>query len=134
MPHPEPIQIWNKTRGICLGDRVELADTFFSRLQGLLGRSGLAKGEGLIIEPCNSIHTFFMGFGIDVVFLDREQKVVAIYPELPPWRLTRMVLKATSVIEFPAGTLAGTGTSEGDVIERMKGGSQPLSATEQGSA
>ena len=58
-------------------------------MRGLLGRTGLAAGEGLLLKPCGSVHTFFMRFPIDVVFLDRELAVVAVRPELAPWRTAR---------------------------------------------
>lgn len=82
-----------------------IASGLFARLKGLLGKSGLAQGEALWIDRCNSIHTCFMRFPIDVVFVDDRMMVRKIHRNLPPWRLTWPVLKASSVIEMPAGTL-----------------------------
>jgi len=90
--------------------------TWRARLRGLLGRSGLAAGSALVIEPCTSIHTFFMKFEIDAVFLDRRGRVVRALPGLRPWRATRFHLRAEQVVELPAGTLERTGTREGDEL------------------
>ncbi len=108
--------ITNATRGTTLADRAWRAAKARERMKGLLGRSGLEAGEGIHIDPCNSIHTFFMRFTIDVLFLDRSGKVVRAFAALPPWRLTRVYAKARSVVELPPGTLAATGTYEGDQV------------------
>jgi uncharacterized membrane protein (UPF0127 family) len=107
----------NTTRGeVVLGDMVEVASTMWTRLKGLLGRHGLAEGEGLHILSCNSIHMFFMRFPIDVAFLDEAGKVVKAVHSIKPWRATRLYLAASSALELPAGTLARTGTVEGDLL------------------
>jgi uncharacterized protein len=98
-----------------LATDVTVAASFTSRLRGLLGRASLPAGQGLLIKPCKGIHTFFMKFPIDVVFLDRGNRVVALHPSLPPNRMTRIYLKAASVLELPAGTL-GSDAAVGDVI------------------
>ena len=67
-------------------ERCTLARNPYSRMRGLLGRTGLAQGEGLLLQPAGSIHTFFMRFPIDAVFLDRERRVVSIAPDVKPWR------------------------------------------------
>src|SRR5207253_3120640 len=87
-------------RTVC--DRCSVADTFLPRLRGLLGRRGLAPGEGLLLRPCSSIHTMFMRFAVDVVFLDRELRVVHVVPNLRPWRLAASK-GARSVLELAAG-------------------------------
>ena len=86
-------------------------------MRGLLGRSSLAEGEGLLITHCNSIHMFFMRFPIDVVFIDREGRVVGLLEKIRPWRLSPIFLAATKAIELPAGTIARTATLPGDRIE-----------------
>lgn len=106
----------NVTRNAVLGARVSIADTPSSRMKGLLGHTSLAPGEGLLIDPCNSIHTFFMKFTIDVIFLGRDGKVVRALHSVPPWRLTRMYFRANRVLELPAGTLKSTGTQAGDML------------------
>jgi uncharacterized protein len=94
-----------------------VADTVFSRAKGLLGRDLLPAGSGLWIRPCNSIHTFFMKFPIDAVFLDKNSRVVGTARSLPPNRISRIHPGARSVIELPAGTLETTDTMPGNRIE-----------------
>lgn len=96
-----------------LARRVERADTFGARLKGLLGRAGLEAEEGLWIEPCDSVHTFFMRFPIDVAFLDREGVVVAAAERLVPWRATRIHARARSCVELAAGVLGRYGVRPG---------------------
>ena len=98
----------------------ELADTSAKRRVGLLKHSGLAQGEGLWIVPCESVHTFFMKFPIDLAYLDKRQKVRKVRHAVPAWRLSAC-LTAHSVLELPAGTLQRTGTEAGDqlVIEKL---------------
>jgi uncharacterized protein len=107
----------NPRTGCVLADRVERARSPLARLRGLLGRSSLDEGEGLLIEPCNAIHTFFMRFAIDAVFLSRDLRVVRAIPELRPWRATRFHSRARLVVELPPGTVRRTGTREGDVLQ-----------------
>ncbi len=106
----------NESNGHLLADRSERAARVMQRLRGLLGRDALAKGEGLHIVPCNSIHTFFMRFPIDVLFLDESGTVLRALDAIPPWRATRVYAKARSVLELPAGTLAETSTRAGDRV------------------
>ena len=109
-------QVVNQTRGSVLGENVGRADTSQTRNEGLLKRSGLAKGEGLWIVPTSAIHMFFMKFAIDVVFLDRHKRVLKTVTGLRPWRLA-MKFGAHSVLELPVGTVAASGTMRGDQIE-----------------
>jgi uncharacterized membrane protein (UPF0127 family) len=111
-----PWLITNATRQRPLADRAEQADTFLSRFVGLMGRRHLAFGEGLHIRPCNGIHTFFMRIPIDAAFLDAEGVIVKQFHALPPWRTTAIYRRARSVLELPAGTLAASGTQEGDLL------------------
>ena len=96
---------FNSARGVWVARSVEKADTFRARLVGLLGRKGLAEDAGLWIVPCSSVHSFFMAFVIDVVFLDRGFKVLAVC-RLPPWRMSPWVPGAHSVLELPVGASA----------------------------
>ena len=75
--------------GELIAGRIERADTFWSRLCGLMGRKQLAAQTGLLLEPCPQIHTCFMRFAIDVVFLDGQNRVVAVLENLKPWRMSR---------------------------------------------
>jgi uncharacterized membrane protein (UPF0127 family) len=110
------IRLVNRTRGAVLADRVARAERLLDRLRGLLGRAALGDGEALAISPCSSIHTFLMQFPIDAVFLDARGRVVRALAGLRPWRATRVHLRARQVVELPAGTLARSGTREGDQL------------------
>jgi len=89
-----------------------LADKPWSRMKGLLGRTSLPDGEGLLLKPCGSVHTFFMHFPIDVVFLDRELSVVAVSAEVAPWRTARGRGAKVS-LELAAGEAARLGIEPG---------------------
>jgi len=93
-------------------ERCVVAATALSRLRGLLGRSGLDAGEGLLLRPASSVHTFFMRFPIDVVFLDRELEVRKVVPDLRPWRFAG-ARGAKSTLELAAGEAARRGIEAG---------------------
>ncbi len=76
------------------------------RTRGLLGRRGLEPGEGLWLRPCRQVHTMFMRFAIDAVFLDRELTVVGVCSPLAPWRLSPIFWRARSCLELAAGAAA----------------------------
>jgi uncharacterized membrane protein (UPF0127 family) len=107
----------NIRNGSELSSHVAVADNLLKRLKGLLGKSEMAQGESLWIKPCNSIHTFLMKFPIDVIFLNKKNKVIATRINLQPNRLTRLYPKAVSVLELSAGTIQATSTEVGDEIE-----------------
>lgn len=96
---------FNAARGVWVARNVEKADTFRARLVGLLGREGLAEEAGLWIVPCNSVHSLFMAFPIDIVYLDRGLRVLKVC-RLPPWRVAPWVPGAHSVLELPVGASA----------------------------
>lgn len=110
------MKIINQTRNTCLAHSVIMADTFLTRLAGLLGKSGLDQGCCLVLKPCWSVHTMFMKFDIDVLFVDRQNRALRLISGMPPFRLSGIVRESHLVMEFPAGTLAATGTSAGDTI------------------
>jgi len=116
------LRVVNRTRGILLGDKVRTADTFLSRLVGLLGTSSIAEGEGLWIVPCRGVHTLGMRVPIDVAFLDAQGVVVGILGGLPPNRFGGLVRGARGALELRSGILAATGTAPGDRIEFEGGG------------
>ena len=92
-----------------------LARNPLTRMRGLLGRRGLAQGEGLLLQPAGSIHTFFMRFAIDVVFLDGERRVMRVASNVRPWR-TAAVRKARAVLELAAGEAARVGMRPGTML------------------
>ena len=107
---------YNATRQAPVATKVEMADTSMARNKGLLGRESLAVEEGLWIVPCPMIHTFFMQFPIDVLFLDADLKVRRVIEDLKPWRLSPWVLSARSVLELKGGVLKGS-VRVGDRLE-----------------
>ena len=107
----------NRRNGSVLAERVESAISLRARLRGLLGRTSLPEGAALVIEPCTSIHTFFMRFAIDVAFVAGDGNVLRAFSGLRPWRATRVYLVAALVVELPAGTLQRTQTREGDGLD-----------------
>jgi uncharacterized membrane protein (UPF0127 family) len=100
---------------VVLADEADLADTSAKRRTGLLKHTELQLGEALWIVPCESVHSFFMKFTIDVLYLDRVKKVRGVRHEMKPWRLSAC-LPAHSVLELPAGLVAKTGTQKGDQL------------------
>jgi uncharacterized protein len=110
------VQVVNRERGETLGGNVGLADWWWPRLRGLLGRQGLLPGEGLLLTPCHAVHMIGMRFAIDVAFLDADGRVVAAYQALPPGGRTRWHREARHALELPSGTLAGTGTLPNHVL------------------
>jgi uncharacterized protein len=110
------ITVVNTTRGQTLADRCDLAKSFLARGRGLLGRAGLAAGEGLVIYPEWSVHSFFMRFPIDVIFCDAQDRVVGLRAKMAPNLPFAGKWGARYVIELPAGAIAATGTQVGDQL------------------
>lgn len=110
------VRVLNATRGAALAERCGEARSFFARGRGLMGHPGLAPGEGLLIDPCSSVHSFFMRFPIDVVFADKAHTVVGLTHAMAPNRPYAGAWRARYVVELPAGTIAATGTQLGDLL------------------
>jgi uncharacterized membrane protein (UPF0127 family) len=113
------IVVRNQTRNTLLADAAEVADTSEKRRTGLLKHDRLEPGHGLWIVPCESVHSFFMKFSIDLVYLDRNKKVRKVRHRMVPWRLSAC-LSAHSILELPAGAVAGSGTQAGDQLEILE--------------
>lgn len=107
-------RVTNLTRNTLLADEAARAASFTARFKGLMGVTELPLGRGLHIEPCNSIHTFFMKIPIDAVFLDASHQVVEVCHAMTAWRVSRVYFEAKSVLELPAGTAAASRTEAGD--------------------
>jgi hypothetical protein len=110
------MKIINQTRNLTLAEDARIANTVFLRVKGLLGEKSLPEGRALIIKPCNAIHTFFMRFAIDCLFLDRENRVLRFTPSLKPFRLSPVIFGAVTTIEFVAGSVDPKSVSTGDLI------------------
>lgn len=94
-----------RTNEVILND-VRVADTFFSRFRGLMGVPSIPMEAGLVIKPCNSVHCFFMKFPIDVIFLDKENRVVHIMESLKPGSISPIIKRAKYVIEANSAMLS----------------------------
>jgi uncharacterized protein len=107
--------VLSRVEGGVVCERCSLARTVLARLRGLLGRAELPRGEGMLLRPAGSVHTAFMRFPIDVVFLDRRLTVLEIAPDVPAWR-TRSRRGAKAVLELPAGECERRGLAVGDAL------------------
>ena len=111
-----PSRVVNVTRQTVLADKLEVANQGETRRKGLLGRSVLEAGEGLWIKPCEAVHTFFMNFPIDLVYLDQQHRIRKVRKSVPAWRLSAC-LSASSVLELPSGCIEATQSRRGDKLE-----------------
>lgn len=110
------LRVLNASKQSVLGTRIGVADTRWLRLRGYLFRPEPAPGEGLMIVPCRGVHMYGMRYALDVVLLDRTGHVLAMYPELQPRTRSGVHREAKYAVELPVGTIAATGTSEGDNV------------------
>jgi uncharacterized membrane protein (UPF0127 family) len=102
-------RIINTNTKLIIADEVIIANSFYTRLKGLMFKEVFNDGTAMMITPCNMIHTFFMKFSIDIVFISKNNEVIDIIEDMKPGKVSHMVGKAVGVIEFPAG-----------VVNRMK--------------
>jgi hypothetical protein len=108
--------ILNTTRGTCVARHVEVADAYFKRAAGLMFRSVLPPEHALWIVPCAGIHSCFMRFPFDALFVDKNMKVLAIIKSMRPWRISRWVKGGHAVLELPAGSIALSQTEASDQL------------------
>jgi uncharacterized membrane protein (UPF0127 family) len=99
-----------------LGSHIQVADTFWTRLKGLLGAPPLRRGEGLLLQNCQAVHMFGMKQSLDVAFVSGEQTVIALYHDLLPGQRSGFHSKARGALELPPGTLMETDTRVGDLL------------------
>ncbi len=111
------VTIRNVTRGTVIGTRIAVADSFLTRLIGLLGRRRLETDTGLWILPSSGVHTFGMLFPIDVIALDRRLFVCAVWPKLGPFRISGVSWRIRSVVELPSGSIQRADIQRGDQLE-----------------
>jgi len=107
--------IRNATKGQIVAHHVKDASSFFSRFLGLMFQPPIPKGHGLLLRPCNAIHTWAMRFPIDVVYLDEAGRVLRVDRNLQPWRFAQPCRGAVAVLELPAGEASNVETN--DAIE-----------------
>jgi uncharacterized membrane protein (UPF0127 family) len=114
------LTVHNLSRDVRLVRSGRIADNVARRVIGLLLERELAQGGGLWIVPCNSIHSMGMRFVFDALFLDKDLRVVHLMQEMKPWRVSKMIFAAKSVLELPPGLIAESGTAVGDQLEMQK--------------
>ena len=119
----QQLTMLNTTKATVVCERVSMADTFRTRLFGLLGRNGLPAGTGLLIEPSSGVHTFAMSFPIDIIALDRKNTVVGAWDSVGPWRICGLARRTRRVLELPSGQIARTLVSVGDQLVLTKAAS-----------
>jgi uncharacterized protein len=107
--------LWNQRTGAPVVTHLQPAFDSRTRNRGLLGRTALDTGHALVLAPCSAVHTFFMSFAIDVLFVDRNGRVLHVVPALRPWRVAAR-FRSFAVIEMAAGVAGATGTRAGDVV------------------
>ncbi len=113
------MKLINCTTGDVLAEQVKVAEDFLSRLIGLMGRKTMDDGSALVLRPCRCIHTFFMRFYIDLVFLDRRGMVVHLIRDMPPFRISPLVRMASLVVELPGGTVRNR-LWPGDILKMVE--------------
>jgi uncharacterized protein len=109
-------QVKVKELGTVLAQNVLIADNLLTRMFGLMFQKSMGTKDGLLIDPCNSIHTFFMRFPIDVIFIGRNGKIVKILRDMKPWRMSWLYFQSSQVLEMNSGALPIT-LKEGMIIE-----------------
>jgi uncharacterized protein len=122
--HSSEVYVYNKTRETFVATEAKVANSYFTRLVGLLGKTKrwAQLGKGLWIVPSRGVHTIGMLFPIDLIFLSKEKEVVHVEEHVRPFRISRVSLKAMSVLELPPHTIYRSRTQVGDQLEiaRMK--------------
>jgi uncharacterized membrane protein (UPF0127 family) len=109
-------QIVNISKGIDIASKAQIAASMGQRIKGLLGRAGLEPDEAMVLKPCTSVHTIFMRFPIDVLFLDKNMQIIRLIQNMPPYRLSPFVWASHLAIELPAGKISQTNTQLGDRV------------------
>ncbi len=112
------MKILNTSKNTVIARNVRFADTFWTRMKGLLGRRSISSEEALVITKCQSIHMFFMRFAIDAIFVDGKDRVVGLVENIKPFCLSPIFLRSKYVIELRAGTIAATKTALRDQLEK----------------
>jgi uncharacterized protein len=116
------VNILSVKNKIQIADKCLIAERFFDRLRGLIGKKAMKSGEGMLLKPCNDIHMWFMSIPIDVVFVSRESesqllKVTSVHENVRPWKILPLSdRKASETIELPIGTIQRCEIRAGDLL------------------
>jgi len=119
--HKKTVRAVNSTRGTVVGESIRIADSPLTGIVGLLGERDLPPGDGLLIIPCQGVHTLGMLFPIDIVVLDDEWNVIEVRRDLRPFRITPLFWRAAAVLELPSRTVDSSRTRVGDLFEFSSG-------------
>lgn len=118
------LKLINKSKKNIIVENLFLADSFWPRMKGLMGKKNLPEDEGLLLLPCNSVHSMFMRFPIDLLFLNRELRVIKIVYRFKPWRVTPIIRDCYQVVELRAGVASVKGVTIKDELDIIKSGSR----------
>lgn len=113
------MKVYNSSKNNLVADKVFVADNFVTRTIGLISKKEILEGEGMVIKPCCSIHTFFMRFDIDVLFVNKKNEVVAVYENVKPNRVLPIHFNSEYVIELPAGGVSSKNIQKGDLLNMI---------------
>jgi uncharacterized protein len=111
------VSIVNKSKATVVGSQISVADSFTTRLIGLMGRRSLETGQGMLITRSSGVHTCWMRMSIDVVALDKRNRVIKVGHAVKPWRLSGLTLKTAQVLELAPGQIKAAGIEVGDQLE-----------------
>jgi uncharacterized protein len=111
------LKLINKTNNKVISENVMVADSFFKRLRGLMFTKELPEQNALLIKPCNEIHTFNMRYSIDVLYIDANNKILAVNEAMKPGKIGKRVKNAVSVVELPCSKIKNLNVKSGDVVE-----------------
>ena len=111
------MKLYNSTQNNLIADDVKIADNFISRTVGLISKKEILEPEGLLIKPCCSIHTFFMRFDIDVLFVNRKNEVIALCENVKPWRILPIHPTSQYVVELSAGVISSKQILKGNILK-----------------
>jgi hypothetical protein len=109
--------LFSKTTNEVISENLMVADSFFKRLKGLMFTKALPEQDALLISPCNEIHMFFMNYSIDVLYLDKEWKIVHMDEDMQPGKIGKKIKNAFSVVELPRGRIKTKSLEIGQVVE-----------------
>jgi len=112
------IKVYNSSKNNLIADDVNVAQNPFTRTIGLLFKKSLTATQGLVIKPCCSIHTFFMQFEIDVLFVNRKNEIIALYEKVKPYRILPIHFKSYYVIELASGSISAKNIQKGDILSQ----------------
>lgn len=106
----------NKKNDVVIANKVAVANTFVTRLRGLMFKKNFEENSAIMIFPCKIIHTFFMRFSIDVIFLSKDNMVLNIIENMTPGKISSLVKDSQTIVELPTGKVKESKLKQGDII------------------